>query len=53
MKKIGIRIGILSVVFVVAVLVLGYFINKESVNITADIPEAILPKVSFQSGKWT
>jgi hypothetical protein len=53
MKKIGIRIGILSVVFVVAVLVLGYFINKESVNITADIPEAILPKVSFQSGETT
>lgn len=53
MKSIGIRIGILSVVFIIAVLVLGYFVNRESVNITADIPEATLPQISFQSGETT
>ena len=53
MKKIAIRIGILTTVFIVAVVVLGYFINKENVHITADVPEATLPKVSFQSGETT
>jgi hypothetical protein len=53
MKKIAIRIGILTTVFIVAVVVLGYFINKENVHVTADVPEATLPRVSFQSGETT
>ena len=53
MKSIGIRIGILATVFIVAVVGLGYFINRENVNITADIPEATLPRISFQSGETT
>ena len=53
MKKIGIRIGVLAVVFIVAVLGFGYFVNKENAHITADIPEETLPNVSFRSGERT
>lgn len=47
MKKRIKEIGILAVVFVIAVFVFSRFTNKQNAEMTADIGNATLPQISF------
>ena len=42
------KIGILSVVFVLAMIVFSYWTNRGSADMTADMGAATLPTLSFQ-----
>lgn len=53
MKHILIRIGILTAVFIVAVIGFSYLTNRENTDMTADIQSATLPVVSYISGETT
>lgn len=48
MKERTIRIIVLSVVFVLAIVVFSFLINRGSVSLTADMSSATLPTVSFK-----
>lgn len=52
MKRRLIHAGILTVVFIVAVIVFGYLTNKGNTNMTADLGSATLPTVSFTCGGY-
>lgn len=47
MRKKTIHAGILACVFVVAVIIFSYAVNRDNVDMTADIGNASLPQVSF------
>lgn len=47
MKERTIKIVVLSVVFVLAIIVFGYWINRGTVGMTADMDSATLPTLSF------
>ena len=47
MKRRLIHAGILTAVFVVAVIVFSYVTNRGNNNMTADLGSATLPSVSF------
>lgn len=46
-KKKGIRIGILTVIFIVAVIFFGYLTNKGNTNMSAAMESATLPTIHF------
>ncbi len=48
MKERAIRIGVLSTVFVLAMIGFSYWINRGSTDMTADMSEATLPTISFE-----
>ena len=47
MRKKAIHAGILASVFVVAMILFGYAVNRNHIDLTADIGNASLPRVSF------
>ena len=47
MKKIGIRVGVLSVVFVVAVIFFSYLTNQGNTDMSAAMSSATLPRIWF------
>lgn len=47
MKERTIKIGVLSVIFIVAVIVFSYWTNRGSADMTADMGAATLPTISF------
>lgn len=52
MKKIFFRIGILSVVFVVAVFVFSHLTNRGNNSMSADMGTPELPRISFITGEY-
>lgn len=46
-KKIAVRIGVLTTVFIAAILVFGYLTNRGNADMSADIGGATLPLISF------
>ena len=50
MKERVIKIGILSVVFILAVIGFSYLINRGNAGTTVDMGNATLPTISFQVG---
>lgn len=46
-KKKGVRIGILTVIFIVAVIFFGYLTNKGNTNMSAAMESATLPTIHF------
>lgn len=48
MKERAIRIGVLSVVFILAVIVFSYWTNRGNTDMTADMDVATLPTISFE-----
>lgn len=50
MKERVIKIGILSVVFILAVIGFSYLINRGNAGMTVDMGNATLPTISFQVG---
>ena len=49
MKERAIKIGILSAVFILAIIVFSFLNNRGSIDMTADMETATLPTVSFVS----
>ena len=47
MRKKAIHAGILACVFVVAIIIFSYAVNRNHVDMTADIGNASLPQVSL------
>ena len=47
MKKIGIRVGVLSMVFVVAVIFFSYLTNQGNTDMSAAMSSATLPRIWF------
>lgn len=52
MKKILIRVSVLAVVFVAAVLVFSFLTGKQNAEMTADMGDASLPRISFQTNGY-
>lgn len=48
MKERAIKIGVLSVVFVLAIIVFSYITNRENAGLTVDMGSATLPTISFK-----
>ena len=46
-KERVIKIAVLSAVFVLAIILFSYFLNRENVGTTADASSATLPTISF------
>lgn len=46
-KKIAVRAGVLTAVFIAAVIVFSYFTNRGNTDMSADMGSATLPRVSF------
>ena len=53
MKERAIRIGVLSTVFILAMIGFSFWINRGSTDMTADMSEATLPTISFELGGRT
>lgn len=53
MRKKAIHAGILIGVFVVAIMIFSYAVNRKNVDMTADIGNASLPQVSFIYDSYT
>lgn len=53
MKEKIIKIGVLSVVFVVAVMLFSFITNRGNDDMTVDMGEATLPTISFESEGYT
>ena len=51
-KDLWIRIGVLSVVFILAVIVSSLITNRGADDMTADMGEATLPRVKFMMGEY-
>ena len=47
MKRIGIRVGVLTAVFIAAVVFFGYLTNKGNTDMSAALSSATLPRVWF------
>ena len=50
LKKRLINVGVLSAVFIVAVIIFSYVTNKGNDNMTADMGAATFPQISFSYG---
>jgi len=53
MKRVLIRVGILTAVFILAVIGFSYITNRENMDMTADIQSPALPYISFKTGDIT
>lgn len=47
MKKIAVRVGVLTAVFIAAVIVFSYLTNRGNTDMSADMGGATLPRISF------
>lgn len=52
LKKRLINVGVLSAVFIVAVIIFSYVTNKGNDNMTADMGAATFPQISFSYGDY-
>ena len=53
MRKKAVHAGILACVFVVAVIIFSFAVNRNHVDMTADIGNASLPRISFLYDSYT
>ena len=52
LKKRLINVGVLSAVFIVAVIIFSYVTNKGNDNMTADMGAATFPQISLSYGDY-